>query len=125
PDVNGQYHPVQLPHQYDLHHRGKHLGDQTGAAWASLITQVLTAVVQIVLVRQLHGVVLPVHIWVRTVLYAAGLVLALVGLAAAGLGPGTQLVFFAGAVLGLAFATGMIGRKVLYEAMEFRVPPKV
>ncbi|MBK6883583.1 MAG: polysaccharide biosynthesis C-terminal domain-containing protein [Flavobacteriales bacterium] len=96
-----------------------------GAAWASLITQVLTAVVQIVLVRQLHGVVLPVHIWVRTVLYAAGLVLALVGLAAAGLGPGTQLVFFAGAVLGLAFATGMIGRKVLYEAMEFRVPPKV
>lgn len=93
-----------------------------GAAWASLVTQVLTALAQIILAARLYGAKLPMDLWLRTATYAAslvGLVFALGELAL----PLMVVLFGLGALL-LAWGTGMLSRAVLYEALELRVPAR-
>ena len=96
-----------------------------GAAWASLVTQVLTALVQIVLAAKLYGTTIPVALWLRTLLYAGGLVALALGATHFGLALPVALLLFAVGALVLAWATGMLTRKVVYEALELRVPAKV
>ncbi len=75
-----------------------------GAAWASLITQGLTALVQLVFAARRHRVALPWHLWVRALLVAgstAGLVV-LLGMAHAG----APLRLALGLAGGLVFAVG-------------------
>jgi O-antigen/teichoic acid export membrane protein len=96
-----------------------------GAAWASLVTQVITAVVQIALAARLYGTTIAPGLWARTVFYALALVLLAVWSAAWGLALLPLLAVFAGAVVALAWITGMVTRAVLYEALELRVPAKV
>lgn len=95
-----------------------------GAAWASLVTQVLTAAVQLVLARRLYGIGLPPGLWVRVVLYAAALLAVALWTAAPGMGLLPALALFMAATAMLAWATGMLDRRVVYEALELRVPPK-
>lgn len=93
-----------------------------GAAWASLVTQVLTAVAQIVLAGRLYGATLPVGLWLRAVVYAV-LLVGLAGLVA-GLSLPLMLVMFCAGALLLAWGTGMVSQAVMYEALELRVPAK-
>lgn len=95
-----------------------------GAAWASLATQVVTALAQILLARRLHGVSLPAGLWLRTGLYALGLTLVEFWDGTWGLALLPALGVFAVAVVALAWLTGMVSRRVLYEALELRVPAK-
>ncbi len=91
-----------------------------GAAWASLVTQVLTALVQLLLAAKLHGATLPLALWVRSTIYAA----ALFGLAYALSNWSTDLLFqfalYAAGTLVLAWVTGMVGPHVLREAVELK-----
>jgi O-antigen/teichoic acid export membrane protein len=95
-----------------------------GAAMASLVTQVLMAAVQIGLAAKLYGAVVPLGLWARAAVYGLGLV----GLAFAGLATGAglllQLGLFASGALVLALLTGMIGPRVVREALVLRLPGK-
>jgi len=95
-----------------------------GAAWASLVTQVLTALVQIGLARKVFGARVPLQVWVSACLYALALVGVAVRLGAWDLALLVQLLLFGAAAVALAFLMGMLNRRVLYEAMELRVPSK-
>lgn len=95
-----------------------------GAAWASLVTQVLTAAVQLVLTRRLYGIGLPLALWMRALLYAAGLVALALGMAGQDVSLWPGLAGYAGGVVALAWLTGMLDRRVVYEALELRVPAK-
>ncbi len=92
-----------------------------GAAWASLITQVFTALAQIILVGHLYGVSIPGVLWVRTVVYAVACTGLAVGLTFTGFSLLAQLVLFAAAVLVLAYTVGLVNARVLTEALELRV----
>ncbi|HRF79768.1 MAG TPA: polysaccharide biosynthesis C-terminal domain-containing protein, partial [Flavobacteriales bacterium] len=96
-----------------------------GAAWASLVTQVLTALVQIVLAARLYGTTIPVALWLRALLYAVGLLALALGTTHFGLALPVALLLFVVGALVLAWATGMLTRRVVYEALELRVPAKV
>ena len=91
-----------------------------GAAWASLVTQLLTAVAQVGLAATLYGVRIPIALWIRSAVYAAGLCGAAFLAYRSGLGLLPQLLIFIGGTLILAVATGMLGRKVLQEAVLLR-----
>ncbi len=91
-----------------------------GAAWASLVTQSITAVAQIGLAAILYGVRIPISLWARSAVYAAGLCGTAYLVYRSGLGLLPQLLVFAGGTLVLAVATGMLGRKVLQEAIMLR-----
>ena len=93
-----------------------------GAAWASLITQVLTALVQIMLAGRLYGAGIPLVLWVRTLFYAAGLGAVAVWSASAGMALPTAFLLFCAVVPLLAWLVGMVNRRVVYEALELRVP---
>jgi len=95
-----------------------------GAAWASLITQVLTAVAQIVLARLLYDISVPAGLWLRALFYALGLVGIAVFLSGSGRELPLQFALYAAGTALLALLCGMVDRRVLYEAMELRVPDK-
>jgi O-antigen/teichoic acid export membrane protein len=91
-----------------------------GAAWASLVTQVLTAVAQLVLAAVLFGAALPWALWLRAGAYALGLAALAycLGQWATGLLP--QFLAFALGALVWAWATGMVGPRVLREAVALK-----
>ncbi|HRH68427.1 MAG TPA: polysaccharide biosynthesis C-terminal domain-containing protein [Flavobacteriales bacterium] len=91
-----------------------------GAAWASLITQLVTALAQIGLAASLYAVRVPNSLWIRSAIYAAGLGGTAFLAYRSGLGLLPQLLVFAGGALILSVATGMLGRKVLQEAVLLR-----
>lgn len=95
-----------------------------GAAWASLTTQVVTALVQIALAARLYQATIPLGLWARTAIYAAALGGVALWTATGGLALPVALLVFAVAVLALAWLTGMVNKRVLYEALELRVPAK-
>lgn len=96
-----------------------------GAAWASLVTQGLTAVAQIALAKRLYSIGIPTGLLVRALVYAAVLVGTAWWIATLGLGLLAALAVFASVVVLLAWLLGMVNRTVLYEALELRVPAKV
>ncbi|MBP7407765.1 MAG: polysaccharide biosynthesis C-terminal domain-containing protein [Flavobacteriales bacterium] len=88
-----------------------------GAAWAGLITQVLTAVVQMVLAMRLHKVTGVVPVLVRGAIYAGVLVAVDTWLGRVGLDfVWTTLTFGAIALMVAAF-TGLLSPKELRKAM--------
>jgi len=93
-----------------------------GAAWASLVTQVLTAVAQIVLAGMLYGVTVPVGLWLRALCYALVLVGIAMVLSGSHWGLPLQFALFVPATALVALLCGMVDRRVLYEAMDLRVP---
>lgn len=95
-----------------------------GAAWASLITQVLTALAQIHLARELYQVSVPWAYWLRAAAYAVALVALALGCTAVCSSLALALVAFMVGSLALAWVTRMVDRKVMYEALEMRVPAK-
>lgn len=95
-----------------------------GAAWASLVTQVLTAGAQIALAGRLYGAAVPIGLWVRAAVYAVLLVGAAALMGAAGFPLPIQLPLFAVGALLVAWGTGLVSRAVLYEALEMRVPDR-
>ncbi|HPF91159.1 MAG TPA: polysaccharide biosynthesis C-terminal domain-containing protein, partial [Flavobacteriales bacterium] len=92
-----------------------------GAAWASLITQVLTALAQIVLAGRLYQATIPFGLWARAAAYALALVGVAMGLAFSGLSFFVQLLGFAVVALVLAFVLGLVNAKVVFEALELRM----
>ncbi len=95
-----------------------------GAAWASLITQVLTALAQIWLGGRLYGTTVKPGFWLRTAIYAVGLMALAAGVSFVGIPLLSALVLFGGGAMALAWVTGMLSRVVLYEALELRVPTR-
>lgn len=96
-----------------------------GAAWASLVTQVTTALAQILLAAKLYGATVPAGLWLRAAFYALALVAAAYGLGVLQLALPVEWGLFALAVLLCAWASGMVDKRVAYEALELRVPAKV
>lgn len=86
-----------------------------GAAWASLITQVATALVQVVLAVRMFRLELPWQVLIRTLIYSAGVFAVLWGLGQQGLSMPLQLALYAPLALVLAVATGLVGRADLVE----------
>ncbi|MBL7951878.1 MAG: polysaccharide biosynthesis C-terminal domain-containing protein [Flavobacteriales bacterium] len=95
-----------------------------GAGWASLATQVLTALAQVVLAARLYGVGLPVALWLRALVYAVALVALALGIGTLGWALVPGLLLFVAVVPVLAWAVGLVDGKVLYEALELRVAEK-
>ena len=91
-----------------------------GAAWASLVTQVLTAVAQLVLAAVLFGAALPWALWLRAAAYALGLAAMAYGLGQRAMGLLPQFLAFGAGALVWAWATGMVGPRVLREAVALK-----
>ncbi|MCB0766336.1 MAG: oligosaccharide flippase family protein [Flavobacteriales bacterium] len=92
-----------------------------GAAWASLVTQVLTALAQIVLAARLYQATIPFGLWARAAAYALALVAVAIGLAFTGLSLVVQLLLFVAAALLLAYVLGLVNTRVVVEALELRL----
>lgn len=86
-----------------------------GAAWASLITQVATALVQVALAVRMFRLELPWQVLIRTLIYSAGVFVMLWGLGQQDLSMPLQLALYAPLALVLAVATGLVGRDDLGE----------
>ena len=88
-----------------------------GAAWASLVTQVATAVVQLVLAGILFGATLPLGLWVRSAVYAMALFALGLWLVFGVSGLLPQFGLFASGAVVLAWSTGLLGPRVLRAAI--------
>ena len=88
-----------------------------GAAWAGLITQVLTAVVQMVLAMRLHKVTGVVPVLVRGAIYAGVLVAVDTWLGRVGLDFVWTTLTFGAIALMVATFTGLLSPKELRKAM--------
>ncbi len=95
-----------------------------GAALASLITQALMAVVQVGLAARTYKATLPMALWARAGIYG----LALFGLSwllrDSGLSLLPQLAIHIVAALGLVALTGLVGKRVLREAVLLKPVPR-
>ena len=80
-----------------------------------MITQVATALVQVVLAVRMFRLELPWQVLIRTLIYSAGVFAVLWGLGQQGLSMPLQLALYAPLALVLAVATGLVGRADLVE----------
>ena len=88
-----------------------------GVALASLVTQVTTAIVQLVLAGLLFGARLPLGLWVRSAVYAICLFALGFWLGSGVTGLLMQFGLFAAGAAVLAWSTGMLGPRVLRAAI--------
>ncbi|MCB0770991.1 MAG: polysaccharide biosynthesis C-terminal domain-containing protein [Flavobacteriales bacterium] len=91
-----------------------------GAAWASLITQVATAIAQLGLAVLLYKVALPWSLWAKAVAYGAVLVALALALGHTALDLVQQLIVFGLGTAFCAWATGMIDPKAIRAALALR-----
>jgi len=92
-----------------------------GAAWASLVTQGITAAVQLVLASRMYGLKAVNVLVLRASLYALGLVLMLLPLQQLDAGLGVRSALFASLALGWALLSGMVSLRGLRSVLA---PPK-